>query len=143
MHTVLANKGPLVLAYQELAALSDLGRGTPPALRFSGAVGGALPTINVGRRDLAGGRITRLEAVLNSTTQLILELMTQGYSYEAALAEAQQAGIAEPDPALDVQGWDHRDYPGQPDRQAGRLGRRGTHVAPGCGQIVTPPGDSL
>lgn len=106
MHTVLANKGPLALAYQELAALSDLKDNSGPALRFSGAAGGALPTVNVGWRDLAGGRITRMEAVLNSTTQLILDLMVQGQSYEMALAEARRIGIAEPDPSLDVEGWD-------------------------------------
>jgi homoserine dehydrogenase len=106
MHAVLASKGPLVLAYQELAALSDLTKPSAPALRFSGAVGGGLPTINIGRRDLAGGQISRVEAVVNGTTQMILGLMAQGQSYEAALAEAQRVGIAEPDPALDVDGWD-------------------------------------
>lgn len=106
MHAVLASKGPLVLAYQELAGLSDLTTKSAPALRFSGAVGGALPSINLGRRDLAGARIQRVEAVVNGTTQLILWLMSQGQSYEAALAEAQRIGIAEPDPSLDVAGWD-------------------------------------
>jgi len=106
IHSVLASKGPLVLAYQELAGLSDLTRASAPALRFSGAVGGGLPSINLGRRDLAGAHIERVEAVVNGTTQLILWLMSQGQSYEAALAEAQQIGIAEPDPALDVDGWD-------------------------------------
>lgn len=106
---VLANKGPLALAYAELAAASDLSEGAgpeAPALRFSGAVGGALPSINVGRRDLAGGRIERVEAVLNSTTQMILGLRARGLDAGAALAEAQRIGIAEPDPTLDVQGWD-------------------------------------
>jgi homoserine dehydrogenase len=60
----------------------------------------------VGRRDLAGAHINRVEAVVNGTTQLILWLMTQGQGYEAALAEAQRMGIAEPDPDLDVDGWD-------------------------------------
>ncbi|NJO00102.1 MAG: homoserine dehydrogenase, partial [Anaerolineales bacterium] len=106
MHAVLASKGPLVLAYQELAGLSDLTTPAAPALRFSGAVGGALPSINLGRRDLAGARIQRVEAAVNGTTQLILWLMSQGQSYEAALAEAQRIGIAEPDPSLDVEGWD-------------------------------------
>jgi homoserine dehydrogenase len=108
-HAVLASKGPLVLAYAELEALSDLapqaGAGRP-SLRFSGAVGGAVPTINLGRRDLAAARIRRVEAMLNGTTQLILSLMAEGQSYAAALAEAQRIGIAEPDPALDVEGWD-------------------------------------
>ncbi len=114
IHTILANKGPLALAYQELAALSDLGelseeRGNPhdwPALRFSACVGGALPTINIGRRDLAGARIQRVEAVLNGTTQSILRMMESGVSYAEALAEMQRRGIAETDPSLDVEGWD-------------------------------------
>ncbi|HEY0138570.1 MAG TPA: hypothetical protein VGB85_31015 [Nannocystis sp.] len=107
LHCVLASKGPLVVAYPELEAASDLGGvAGAPALRFSGAVGGGLPSINIGRRDLAGGRITRVEAVLNGTTQMILGLRARGMSFAQALAEAQRVGIAEPDAELDVQGWD-------------------------------------
>ncbi|GAC1355006.1 MAG: homoserine dehydrogenase [Herpetosiphon sp.] len=106
LHCVLASKGPLVLAYAELAAMTDVSGPGKPALRFSGAVGGALPSINIGRRDLAGSRITRVEAILNGTTQVILGLMAQGQPFEAALASAQQMGIVEPDPSLDVDGWD-------------------------------------
>jgi homoserine dehydrogenase len=108
---VLASKGPLVLAYQELAALSDLAddrrpSSPRPALRFSGAVGGALPTINFGWRDLAGAEITRAELIVNGTTQVILEEIARGADFAAALAEAQRQGIVEPDPSLDVDGWD-------------------------------------
>ena len=114
MATVLANKAPLALAYQELAALSDVGehsieRGDPndwPGLRFSACVGGFLPSVNIGRRDLAGTRIERIEAVLNGTTQGILRMMEQGVSYIDALTEMQQRGIAETDTTLDVEGWD-------------------------------------
>lgn len=117
-HVVLANKGPLTLAYDELAAISDLSLGwgfaydpaathmQRPQLRFSACVAGALPTINIGRRDLAGSRILRLEAVFNGTTQSILRAMEGGQSYDAALADAQRRGIAETDPTLDVEGWD-------------------------------------
>lgn len=106
-HAVLASKGPLVLAYSELAALSDLsGKPDRPSLRFSGAVGGGLPSINIGRRDLAGTRISRAELVVNGTTQVILEEMAGGKSFDAALAEAQRQGIVEPAPSLDVDGWD-------------------------------------
>jgi homoserine dehydrogenase len=102
---VLANKGPLALAYGELAALSDLsGAGVP--LRFSACVGGAMPTINLGVRDLAGARILRVEAVLNGTTQQILRAMEEGQSYAEALADAQRRGLTETDPSLDVDGWD-------------------------------------
>lgn len=110
IHTVMASKGPLVLAYTELAALSDWntepGAARRPCLRFSGAVGGALPSINIGRRDLAGARISRVEMVVNGTTQVILQVMAQGRSFAEALAEAQAMGIVEPDPSLDVDGWD-------------------------------------
>jgi homoserine dehydrogenase len=109
MAAVLASKGPLTVAYGELAGLSDLAEQAGPAapcLRFSGAVGGALPSINLGWRDLAGGEITRVEAVLNGTTQMILGLRARGMSAADALAEAQRVGIAEPDATLDVDGWD-------------------------------------
>ncbi len=106
MACVLANKGPLALAYQELAARSDLTEPGRPALRFSACVGGALPTINLGRRDLAGARILEVECILNGTSQGILRAMESGQSFEAALAEMQRRGVAEADPSLDVDGWD-------------------------------------
>jgi homoserine dehydrogenase len=103
---VLANKGPLALAYAELAGLSDWGNAARPALRFSACVGGAMPTINIGVRDLAGARILRVEAVLNGTTQFLLRAMERGQSYPEVLADAQRRGLTETDPSLDVDGWD-------------------------------------
>ncbi|WP_208726132.1 hypothetical protein [Corallococcus terminator] len=103
---VLASKGPLVLGYQELAALSDLESPGRPPLRFSGAAGAAMPLVTMGMRDLALGKLGRFEGVLNCTSQLLLSRMAEGRTYEAALEEAQALGIAEPDPSLDVDGWD-------------------------------------
>jgi homoserine dehydrogenase len=103
---VLANKAPLALAYPELAALSDLSHSDRPALRFSACVGGALPTINLGLRDLAGSRILKVEAILNGTCQGILRAMESGWEFEPALVEMQRRGVAETDPTLDVDGWD-------------------------------------
>ncbi|OYT72552.1 MAG: homoserine dehydrogenase [Chloracidobacterium sp. CP2_5A] len=107
VHVVMASKGALVVAFDELARMSDWsGDRRAPRLRFSGAVAGALPSVNIGWRDLAGGEIRSIEAVLNGTTQVMLTLMSEGKDYAAALAEAQRIGIAEPDPTLDVEGWD-------------------------------------
>ena len=116
IHVVMANKGPLTVAYGALQEISDLSLGwghdfravsSPrPKLRFSACVGGALPTINMGRRDLAGCEISRVEAVFNGTTHSILRAMETGQSYEDALLDAQRRGIAEADPSLDVDGWD-------------------------------------
>jgi homoserine dehydrogenase len=103
MHVVTANKGPLVLAYDELTSTARAGG---LGLRFCGTVAGGLPAINLGQRDLAGATIDRLEALPNLTTSFILDQMTQGQSYQHALAAAQAQGCAEADPSLDVEGWD-------------------------------------
>jgi homoserine dehydrogenase len=100
---VLANKGPLVLAFAELQALAKT-NGTE--LAYSATVCGALPVINIGRRDLVGADITELAGILNATTNFILAEMGTGRSFDDALAEAQRRGIAEADPSLDVEGWD-------------------------------------
>lgn len=106
-HVVLADKGPLALAFDELAAASDLNGGPElPCLRFSATVAGALPVINIGRRDLAGEQISRVEGVFNATSQYILRAMEAGADFDNALADTQRRGIAETDPALDVDGHD-------------------------------------
>lgn len=101
---VTVNKGPLVLAYPRLTKLAAE---EGVKLAFSGAVAGGLPTVNIGRRDLAGSEVLRLEGILNLTTNYILTQMAEkGKSYAEALAEAQADGHAEADPSLDVEGWD-------------------------------------
>lgn len=100
---VLANKGPLVLAFRELHQLAEE---NGAELAFSATVCGALPVINIGRRDLIAADIGLLRGIFNSTSNFILGEMAQGHSYDEALAEAQQRGIAEADPSLDVEGWD-------------------------------------
>lgn len=103
MHIATANKGPLVLAYRELFAL---------ALRqnvkilHSATVAGGLPVVNIGRRDLGATEITKFEGIVNGTTNHILDAMSHGESYETALKHAQDIGMAEADPTLDVDGWD-------------------------------------
>lgn len=100
---VTANKGPLVLAYVELATLA---RQNGVALLHSAAVTGGLPTLNIGTRDLAVTTIERVEGILNGTTNYILSRMAQGQAYDEALKHAQEIGMAEADPSLDVDGWD-------------------------------------
>ncbi|WP_020591514.1 hypothetical protein [Kiloniella laminariae] len=100
---VLANKGPLVLAYHEL---HELAARSGAGLGFSATVCGGLPIINMGRRDMIAGDISRLRGIFNSTSNFILGEMATGRSYDDALAEAQRRGIAETDPSLDVGGWD-------------------------------------
>ncbi len=100
---VLANKAPLVLAFKEL---SELAQGTGAGLAYSATVCGALPVINIGKRDLIAADILHLRGIFNSTSNFVLSEMAEGRDYATALAEAQHRGIAEADPSLDVEGWD-------------------------------------
>ncbi len=103
MSVVLANKGPLVHAFGELDAAA---RAAGVGLAYSATVCGALPVVNIGRRDLAGCDIRAVAGIFNSTSNSILAAMAAGGSYEHALHQAQLDGIAEADPSLDVAGWD-------------------------------------
>ena len=100
---VLANKAPLVLAFDQL---HELARQHDAGLAFSATVCGALPVINIGQRDMVAADIISLRGIFNSTSNFILAEMATGRSFAEALAEAQRRGIAEADPSLDVEGWD-------------------------------------
>ncbi len=102
-HVVTANKGPLVIDFD---GLSRRAQENQVALKFSGATAAALPTLDVALYSLSGSEISRIEGILNGTTNHILTRMMKGGSYHEALEEAQSQGIAEPDPSLDVGGWD-------------------------------------
>lgn len=103
MHVVTANKVPLVLAFPRLLALARAHGGE---LRFDATVAGGLPAVNLGRRDLCGATVHRLEGVLNLTANYVLARMEAGLSLAKALSEARLAGHAEADPSLDIDGWD-------------------------------------
>lgn len=103
MHVVTANKGPLVLAYAELMRLAQA---NGVRLLHSATVTGGLPTLNIGTRDLGAAVIEKFEGIVNGTTNYILTRMSEGQSYEHALKHAQDIGMAEADPSLDVDGWD-------------------------------------
>ncbi len=102
-HVAAASKGALVLKYREL---NDLASRRGVRLMASGAAAAALPTLDVGVGSLAGAEVLGIEGILNGTTNYILTKMEEGLTYAQALAEAQTRGIAEPDPSMDVDGWD-------------------------------------
>ncbi len=102
-HVVTANKGPLLLYFQELHKIA---RDNKLKIKFSGATAAALPVLDVGKICLAGARIFKIEGILNGTTNYILTRMNEGISYSEALLEAQRKGIAEKNPSYDVEGLD-------------------------------------
>ena len=102
-HAVTANKGPTAFAFEELSALAadrDL------SFLFEGAVMDGVPIFNLVRETLPAVQITGLRGVVNSTTNHILSALEDGEGFDAALQRMQDAGIAEADPSLDVDGWD-------------------------------------
>ena len=92
------------LAYHKLAALA---KSCGVQLGIGCTTGGALPSVNAGMIDMAGSSISSIEGVLNGTTNFILKYMEDHHcEYEQALKIAQECGIAETNPTLDVEGWD-------------------------------------
>jgi len=100
---VLANKAPLVLAYDELHSSAKENHGK---LAYSATVCGGLPVINILQRDLKLAEMIRFRGILNATTNFILQELETGGSFDEAVKEAQRIGAAEADPSLDVNGFD-------------------------------------
>jgi len=100
---VTGNKALLANHGGELAALA---RSTGTGLLGSASVGGGTPMIETVAHLAQSGRVARLRGLLNATTTFILAAMAEGQSYADALAAAQRAGYAEPEPTFDVTGRD-------------------------------------
>jgi homoserine dehydrogenase len=98
-----ANKAAISLHGPRLFALA---REHGVGLGIEACVGGGVPII-AALRQLAGSqRLTGVGGVVNGTTNAILSGIEAGQSYAEALAAAQAAGFAEPDPSADVEGYD-------------------------------------
>ena len=97
-HVVTVDKGPVAHGFEQLAEAQRMGA---TLLGYSGTTGVSMPDA------LANERVLEIRGVLNGTTNYILTQMQQNQTtFDEALARAQAEGIAEPDPALDIQGWD-------------------------------------
>jgi homoserine dehydrogenase len=101
---VTGNKALLAEHGRELISLSE-NTGTP--LYLEAAVAGGIPIIKAVREALVGNEIISIHGIINGTSNFILSAMdTAGLPFSQALGEAQAAGYAEADPALDINGWD-------------------------------------
>ena len=100
---VTSNKWPV--AHDGLA-LAALARDQRVPFRAESTVMSGTPVLSALTEGLAGARPLSLRGLLNATVNDILTRMAGGQTYPEALAAAQQAGLAEPDPAADVGGGD-------------------------------------
>ena len=102
-HVVLANKGPVALAFAELNTLAAQ---NGVEFLFEATVMAGTPALRLAQHTLRGTTIFAARGILNGTTNYILTQMEAGMPYADALAEAQEKGYAEADPTADVDGWD-------------------------------------
>jgi homoserine dehydrogenase len=102
-HTITANKAPIVYAYDEL---NELALAQGKRFLFEATVLDSAPVFSLFRETLPAVKVRRFSAAFNSTTNVILETMEAGRSFEEGVKTAQELGIAETDPSHDVDGWD-------------------------------------
>jgi homoserine dehydrogenase len=98
LSVVTVDKGPLVHGFD---ALKEAARTGGSRFAYSGTTGVTIPD------QLSGQRVLEIAGVLNGTTNhMLTEMQQRGLPFDQALAQAQVEGIAEPDPSLDIEGWD-------------------------------------
>src|SRR5215213_1958408 len=102
-HTITANKAPIVYAYDELSALA-IAQGK--RFLFEATVLDSAPVFSLFRETLPAAKLRAFSGVFNSTTNVILETMEAGRSFDEGVKTAQELGVAETDPSHDVDGWD-------------------------------------
>src|SRR5258705_7897957 len=102
-HAITANKGVLVYGYQELAALA---RAQGKRLLFESAVLDSAPVFSLFRETLPAVKLRGFSGVFSSTTNVIIETMEAGRSFDEGLQTAQELGVTETDPSHDIDGWD-------------------------------------
>lgn len=102
-HVITCNKGPLAWCWRPLR---DLARERGVAFLYETTVLDGVPVFNLTQGCLRGNTILKIEGILNSTTNFVLCEMERGLSLGAAVAGAQRLGVAETDPANDLEGWD-------------------------------------
>lgn len=104
MDIVSVSKGALVQCLPELLTMA---RAKGCQIKYSGATAAALPTLDIGEFSLAGSNIQSIQGILNGTSNFILTSMSEGnITFEEALQQAQEKGIAERNPNLDIKGLD-------------------------------------
>ncbi len=102
-HAITANKGVIVHGFSELNKLAgSVGK----RLLFESAVLDSAPVFSLFRETLPAAKLRGFSGVFSSTTNVIIETMEAGRSFEEGLKTAQDLGVAETDPSHDIDGWD-------------------------------------
>jgi homoserine dehydrogenase len=101
---VTANKALLAVHGEEIVAAAER---ASVRLGFEASVGGGIPILRTLKEGLAGDRTTAVYGIVNGTCNHILTTMTrEARGFDDVLAEAQRLGLAEANPATDIDGVD-------------------------------------
>ena len=89
------------------AVLADLAQDNNVTLRYEAAVAGGIPIIKAIGEGFAANELSQVYGIMNGTTNYMLTHMeSRGLSYDEILAEVEELGYLEADPALDLDGID-------------------------------------
>ena len=102
-HAITANKGVLVHGFREL---NELARSLGKRFLFESTVLDSAPVFSLFRETLPAVKLRGFSGVFSSTTNVIIETMEAGRSFEEGLKTAQELGVTETDPSHDIDGWD-------------------------------------
>ena len=103
-HVVTANKALIASHGNELFALAKKNN---VEIGFEASVAGGTPVIKALREGLVANKVKWFAGILNGTSNFILTEMESNQStFESALEKAQELGLAESDPSLDINGTD-------------------------------------
>lgn len=102
-HAITANKGVVVHGYYELA---ELAKTVNKRFLYEASVLDSAPVFSLFRETLPAVKLRGFSGVFSSTTNLIIETMEAGRSFEEGLKTAQELGVTETDPSHDIDGWD-------------------------------------
>lgn len=102
-HAITANKGVLVHGFREL---NELAGSAGKRFLFESTVLDSAPVFSLFRETLPAVKLRGFSGVFSSTTNVIIETMEAGRSFEEGLKTAQELGVTETDPSHDIDGWD-------------------------------------
>lgn len=101
---VTANKALLAKHGAEIFAAAEKSNAD---IYYEASVAGGIPIIKIMREGLVANNFTEVLGILNGTCNFILTRMEEEETeFDQVLAEAQEAGYAEAEPSLDVDGYD-------------------------------------
>ena len=107
MDLVLSNKRPLAGPRAESERLHELARAYGRRMRHETTVGAGLPVIDTYYKLIeSGDRVEKIEGALSGTLGFLLDEVSQGRPFSAALRDAMERGYTEPDPRDDLSGMD-------------------------------------